>query len=195
MFLPSLTTVFSQFRQKAMNRNQQNLPAGQAGSDGSAGQAGSSPGVESNKVIKIVVVDEDALIREMLFEYLRQQDYTVFLAANGKEALEQAYRERPDLMLLDVNPVRKSRNNGGENTHSLYNAIRELSNGVNMPVMDGLDVLKQLGEKSKHTKVIMMSGTETPEMVKSIKEPQVVDFLVKPFPLQKLKESIDRILR
>ena len=88
------------------------------------------------------------------------------LATNGVEALEQVQKERPDLLLLDVN----------------------------MPVMNGLEVLQQLKQQNKQLKVIMMSGTSTPEMIKSAMELGVMEFLDKPVTLKKLKESIARIL-
>jgi len=112
------------------------------------------------------VVEDEPQIRKMLFRFLQAQGYTVSLATNGVEALEQVQKERPDLLLLDVN----------------------------MPVMNGLEVLQQLKQQNKQLKVIMMSGTSTPEMIKSAMELGVMEFLDKPVTLKKLKESIARIL-
>ena len=112
------------------------------------------------------MVEDEPQIRKMLFRFLQAQGYTVSLATNGVEALEQVQKERPDLLLLDVN----------------------------MPVMNGLEVLQQLKQQNKQLKVIMMSGTSTPEMIKSAMELGVMEFLDKPVTLKKLKESIARIL-
>jgi len=67
------------------------------------------------------VVEDEPQIRKMLFRFLQAQGYTVSLATNGVEALEQVQKERPDLLLLDVN----------------------------MPVMNGLEVLQQLKQHKK----------------------------------------------
>jgi DNA-binding response OmpR family regulator len=50
----------------------------------------------------ILVVDDDASIRELLNQNLQEAGYQVRVAANGREALEQVRREPPDLVILDV---------------------------------------------------------------------------------------------
>jgi signal transduction histidine kinase/DNA-binding response OmpR family regulator/ligand-binding sensor domain-containing protein len=50
----------------------------------------------------ILVVDDEASIRELLNQELRDAGYEVRVAANGREALEQIRREHPDLVILDV---------------------------------------------------------------------------------------------
>jgi CheY-like chemotaxis protein len=52
--------------------------------------------------IKILCVDDDALILQMLGDVLRLRGYTVVTAPDGEAGLEAAARERPDLILLDV---------------------------------------------------------------------------------------------
>jgi len=122
---------------------------------------------QGDRKSKVLVVEDEMSIRKLLFNFLQAQGYTVSLATNGLEALEQVHKERPDLLLLDVN----------------------------MPVMNGLEVLQQLKKQNKHLKVIMMSGTTTPEIRKSTMELGVMDFLDKPLPLQKLSRMIEAQLR
>jgi two-component system, chemotaxis family, chemotaxis protein CheY len=50
----------------------------------------------------ILVVDDNFDIREMVAEALALDGYRVSTASNGKEALEQAHRDRPDLIVLDL---------------------------------------------------------------------------------------------
>jgi putative two-component system response regulator len=50
----------------------------------------------------ILVVDDNAAVRELLAELLRTQDLDVFTAGDGETALEEFARRRPDLVLLDV---------------------------------------------------------------------------------------------
>ncbi|HPU58760.1 MAG TPA: response regulator, partial [Candidatus Avimonas sp.] len=51
---------------------------------------------------KIMVVDDDSNICELLRLYLEKEDFEVRLAYNGSEALEMFEREKPDLILLDI---------------------------------------------------------------------------------------------
>lgn len=120
---------------------------------------------QANRKIKVLVVDDDPQIRELLRTFLKPRDYTVFSAANGWEALEQVHKEPPHVMLLDVN----------------------------MLGMDGLEVLKQVKEKDNKINVIMMSASEIPGMRNNAQALGAVEFLSKPFPFQSLKESIDRV--
>ena len=51
---------------------------------------------------KILIVDDQREVRELVAATLRIGPYQIFQAANGPEALDLAQRERPDLILLDV---------------------------------------------------------------------------------------------
>lgn len=52
--------------------------------------------------LKILVVDDEVAIRELLVEILADEGYTVRVASNGRAAVTMVQRERPDLMLMDV---------------------------------------------------------------------------------------------
>ena len=51
---------------------------------------------------KILIIEDDASVAEVLEAYLRRENYLVRVAADGVSGLEQAERWRPDLVLLDV---------------------------------------------------------------------------------------------
>ena len=51
---------------------------------------------------KIMVVDDDSNICELLRLYLEKEGYDTILAENGTQALEKFDREKPDLILLDI---------------------------------------------------------------------------------------------
>jgi CheY-like chemotaxis protein len=51
---------------------------------------------------KILIVEDNTDVREMLSERLKRKTYHTRQAGNGREALEQAARDRPDLILMDV---------------------------------------------------------------------------------------------
>jgi DNA-binding response OmpR family regulator len=52
--------------------------------------------------LKILVVDDEAAIRGLLIDVLRDEHYVVVTAANGRVAVEVAAREQPDLILIDM---------------------------------------------------------------------------------------------
>jgi len=79
---------------------------------------------------KILVIDDDAGIRESLKMTLEYDGYEVAGAATGQEGLNLVEREAPDLVLLDVK----------------------------MPGMDGLDVLTRLHSMHEALPVVMISA-------------------------------------
>ena len=83
-------------------------------------------------MMRVLVVDDEVYIRELLVGSLSGMGYQVDEAANGDVCLEMARRNRPDLILLDVL----------------------------MPVMDGFDVLRELrkGPATKNMPVILLTS-------------------------------------
>lgn len=81
---------------------------------------------------KILVVDDDPIVRAMLQETLERSAYDVQIAASGRKALELVSRARPDLVLLDIE----------------------------MPELDGREVLKRLraSDETKRLPVIILTG-------------------------------------
>jgi len=51
---------------------------------------------------KILIVDDEAVVREILSYHLKKEDYRVLTAVHGQEAMKLARRENPDLILLDI---------------------------------------------------------------------------------------------
>jgi CheY-like chemotaxis protein len=80
----------------------------------------------------ILVVDDDAALRDSIVALLRDEGYRVWSAANGKEALEKSDREAPSLILLDLS----------------------------MPVMDGWEFLAERGRHraAREAAVVLLSG-------------------------------------
>lgn len=78
----------------------------------------------------ILVVDDDEAVRRALSTILAEGDYTVQTAAGGREALEVAERDRPDLVITDLI----------------------------MPNLDGWEVVVALRQQGVHVPVILISG-------------------------------------
>ena len=110
----------------------------------------------------ILVVDDDAGVRDVLTRFLRRRGYRVGSAANGEEALSAVRDNDPDLMLLDIH----------------------------LPKLSGLDVLQELQSGNLQTRTIALSGIPDDEMVQSTKELGAVAFLAKPFDFTSLMAEI-----
>ncbi len=103
---------------------------------------------------RVLVVDDDTLMRELLKALLRDEGFTVAgEARDGQSALAQMDRAQPDLVCLDVN----------------------------MPGMSGLDVLKAIKAKSEQCRVVMISGDASMATVREAVGFGAVGFIVKPF--------------
>lgn len=88
---------------------------------------------------KILVVEDEIAYLKLLNSQLTEKGYTVIEAINGKEGLDKAKNESPDLILLDIR----------------------------MPVMDGMAMLDQLRkqEGDKKTKVIILTNLEPDDKI------------------------------
>ncbi len=115
----------------------------------------------------ILVVDDEAGIRELLSEILFDEGYGVLLAENAEQA-RQMIRQAPDVVLLDIW----------------------------MPDTDGLTLLKEWVAAGQLTMpVIMMSGHGTIETALEATRIGAADFLEKPIALKKLLSTIAQTLK
>lgn len=112
---------------------------------------------------RILVVDDEVGIRELLSEILYDEGHTVELAENAAQARAARLRTRPDLVLLDIW----------------------------MPDTDGVSLLKEWGSQGLlDMPVIMMSGHATIDTAVEATRIGAMDFLEKPITLQRLLKTI-----
>src|ERR1700754_4210003 len=112
---------------------------------------------------RILVVDDEVGIRELLSEILYDEGHTVELAENAAQARAARLRSRPDLVLLDIW----------------------------MPDTDGVSLLKEWGSQGLlDMPVIMMSGHATIDTAVEATRIGAMDFLEKPITLQRLLKTI-----
>ena len=112
---------------------------------------------------RILVVDDEIGIRELLSEILYDEGHTIELAENAAQARASRLRARPDLVLLDIW----------------------------MPDTDGVSLLKEWGSQGLlDMPVIMMSGHATVDTAVEATRIGAVDFLEKPITLQKLLKTV-----
>ena len=114
----------------------------------------------------ILVVDDAASVRKLLQDYLTQQGFRVLTATNGQEAIYEARRSEPDLILLDIM----------------------------MPQMDGFEFLRQY-RKEKQTPVIVITAKEEETDAVLGLELGADDYVVKPFRMRELVSRARAVLR
>ena len=116
---------------------------------------------------RILVVDDEVGIRELLSEILYDEGHTVELAENAAQARAARQRRRPDLVLLDIW----------------------------MPDTDGVSLLREWGSQGLlDMPVVMMSGHATVDTAVEATRIGAVDFLEKPITLQKLLKTVSAAL-
>ena len=115
---------------------------------------------------RILVVDDEEGIRELLETVLRRRGHDVLLADSGRKALDVFRRERPQVTILELT----------------------------MPEMDGFAVLKQIRSVDPRAQVMILTGTGTSTEEQRARELGVTDFLQKGFSLQALGAAMDRVL-
>lgn len=115
----------------------------------------------------ILIVDDEPLIRDSLGEYLQHEGFAVIARGSGEEALALAAEHRFDIVLCDVN----------------------------LPGIDGIDVLQRLLQISPETFVILITAYAHVENAVEALRHGAQDFLTKPVILEEVHRKIDRLLR
>lgn len=116
---------------------------------------------------KIMLVDDAAFMRMMIKNTLQQNGYTeVVEAKNGEEAISMYQSEKPDLTFMDIT----------------------------MPVMDGLQALKEIKNLDKGAKVVMCSAMGQENMVMEALKCGAQDFIVKPFKPDRIMKTVSSIM-
>ena len=116
---------------------------------------------------KILIVEDDENIRELLRLYLEREGYEISEAENGAVGLSKWKAENPDMMLLDVM----------------------------MPVMDGWQVIREVRESGSSIPVIMITAKgETMDKVSCL-ELGADDYIVKPLEMREVVARVRAVLR
>ena len=114
---------------------------------------------------KILLVDDEQDIRDVLSMTLSDMGYQVLTAANGKTAWEIFLAERPPIVLTDIK----------------------------MPLMDGIDLLQRIKRQNPEAEVIMITGHGDMDLaIKSLKH-RATDFITKPINIDALEISLKRV--
>lgn len=115
---------------------------------------------------KILVVDDEVGIQNLLHRVLKSEGYDVRKAGSGEESLQLANEDLPDLVLCDIK----------------------------MPGMDGIETLDALKRLSSDIEVVMLTAHSTVESAVAAMKLGAADYLKKPFDVDELKIVIEKIL-
>ena len=115
---------------------------------------------------RILVVDDEAGIRELVGTYLRKEGYRVYEAADGEDALERFRAEPPDLVVLDLR----------------------------LPGIDGLDVLREMRRNSETFVIVLTARAEEIDKLLGL-ELGADDYITKPFSPRELVARVRAVLR
>jgi DNA-binding response OmpR family regulator len=114
----------------------------------------------------ILVVDDEAKIREVVAPFLKEEGYRVLTAETGKQAMQLALSDKPDLVVLDWM----------------------------LPEMSGIDVCRELRKMSAIGIIMLTAKTEEIDKIVGL-EVGADDYLTKPFSLRELAARIRSVLR
>lgn len=115
---------------------------------------------------KILVVDDDVNICELLRLYIERDDYQVVIANDGEQAVELFNREQPDLVLLDIM----------------------------LPKMDGWQVCKEIRKTSNRPIIMLTAKGELFDKILGL-ELGADDYIIKPFEAKEVIARIYAVLR
>jgi DNA-binding response OmpR family regulator len=112
---------------------------------------------------KILVVDDEPEVRQMMEHFLTERGYEVRIAENGRLGLLAVDAFAPDVVLLDMH----------------------------MPEMDGLETLKHLAARAPSLPVIMITVNDDVETTARLLQMGAADYVPKPFNLDYLEQAIN----
>jgi DNA-binding response OmpR family regulator len=115
---------------------------------------------------KILVIDDEPQIVEICMDYLKSGGYSVLSATNGREGVDLARREQPDLVVLDLM----------------------------MPEMDGFEVCKALRKESEVPIIMLTARVEETDKLIGL-ELGADDYITKPFSPRELVARVKTVLR
>ncbi|WP_052339364.1 response regulator [Gorillibacterium massiliense] len=127
-----------------------------------------NPGTCSGQKLKALLVDDEPHILHNLSQIIPWEQMgidIVGLARNGKQALEMAELKLPDLVLTDIR----------------------------MPVMDGVALLEELRARAIPCEIIMLTGYQDFEYMRSGIQYAVKDYLLKPINYEELEKTVSRV--
>src|SRR5215216_7596408 len=116
--------------------------------------------------MKVLVVDDDVDLLDLMTYALRREGYNVVAAVDGQQALQRWESENPDIVLLDGN----------------------------LPKVDGFEVCRRIRHESKTPIILLTARDDEPDIVRGLTL-GADDYVTKPFSTTQLLARIRAVLR
>lgn len=116
---------------------------------------------------KMMIVDDDPLVRKALGMLFRTEHYEILLCESGEQAIEKLEAFHPDIVLLDLR----------------------------LGDMDGLEVLRQIKRRNEHVRVIILTAYGSIENTVQAMREGAFDYIQKPFDNRNLKDLVKKGLQ
>ncbi|HSN90621.1 MAG TPA: response regulator [Anaeromyxobacteraceae bacterium] len=116
---------------------------------------------------RILVIDDEAVVKELLARVLGKAGHEVVAVSNGEEALREIVKARFDLLIVDKN----------------------------LPGMNGLDVMRLVRGHEPHLRAILITAYPTRESEVEAKELGIHAYVVKPFGIVAMIATVDEAIR
>ena len=116
---------------------------------------------------KLLIVDDQQGIRLLLNEVFKREGHEPLLASNGLEAIQILENGAVDAVLLDME----------------------------IPGMNGLEILKHIKSLFKELPVVMMTGNGDTDLIHRAKELGANHFFTKPFDIFEVKDTINKLIQ
>lgn len=119
------------------------------------------------QVERILIVDDEEIMRSFLLDVFVDEGYDLDSAANGEEALEKISRNCYQLIITDIR----------------------------MPGMDGTEVLKKAKEVNPQTEVIIITGYASPQIKQKCQRLGAAYYIAKPFQINQIRALVNKLVR
>ena len=116
---------------------------------------------------KILIVDDELLLRNVLHDYLTRNEYDVLTADDAEKAMVIAEAEKPDLALVDIK----------------------------LPKSSGIELTKDLKAKLPDLIIIIMTGYPSLDTAVNALKNGATEYIIKPFRLDELNKIIQKYSR
>jgi two-component system response regulator (stage 0 sporulation protein F) len=114
---------------------------------------------------KILIIDDETDLRDLIKDVLEEEGYEVSCAANGADGILLNERINPDLIILDLR----------------------------MPGMDGIETLRNIRKKDDTVIVVILTGYGCPDTIRDAVNLNVSEYISKPFENRELLSIIDKV--
>ena len=114
---------------------------------------------------RILIVEDEEVTRDVLAQAMNIFGYDAIVAEDGRSALQKYLEHAPDVVVSDIH----------------------------MPVMNGIDLVKELREINPELPIILITGYDAQEARRIARKSHVNAIIIKPFRLQQLKDLLDKV--